>query len=201
MKISVDTVDFDSRRDHWMVALTMTADDDTTSRMLYVFPHDTMEWRAAEYGLDPADTATLLDIVMAEPHLTAEDWATGHQLHDAPDIDTARVDHLARCARAKLRHRLSTRAKGSPAERIRAESPMGPETIAVKRQIVAQARADEARKRRRVALPAPLSDAERAAQLRRKVRMPQQETPPNEALAAALRRFKAGTGAAKFEES
>jgi hypothetical protein len=95
------------------------------NRLLHLLPLDAMEWRAAEYGIDPADTATLLDIVIAEPHLTREDWASGTKLHDAPDIDTARRDHLARCAVVKLRHRISIRAPHTPLERIRLESPMG----------------------------------------------------------------------------
>lgn len=198
MKITIDTVDFDDRRNHWMAALTVTADDGSTSRTLYAFPHDTMEWRAAEYGIDPADTATLLDIVMAEPHLTAEDWAGGHQLHDAPDIDTARRDHLARCARAKLRCRMSTRAKGSPAERIRTESPMGAEVIAVKREHVARVRAQEAQQRRQTAVVAPvLSDVERAEQLRRSLRMqPAPAAVPH--LAARLQRLAQGESVAEI---
>lgn len=108
--------------------------------LTHVFPKAALEWRAAEYGIDPADTATLLDIVLTEPHLTEEDWAAGHRLHDAPDIDTARVDHLARCARSKLRHRISTRTPGHPCRRVAAESPLHPEAIGLKQQLVARAR-------------------------------------------------------------
>jgi hypothetical protein len=128
----------------WVVDGFQTLDDGTEIRRQHVFPLDTLEWRAAEYGIDPADTATLLDIVLAEPHLTEEDWAAGHQLHDAPDIDTARQDHLARCARAKLRHGISTRSKNHPCRRVADESPLHPEAIALKQQLVARARAAHA---------------------------------------------------------
>lgn len=138
MKIVHDGVDLVGER--WHVAATITADDGKSARQLHVFPTDTMEWRAAEYGIDPADTATLLDIVLAEPHLTPEDWATGSRLHDASGIQTARQHHIARCAAAKLRHRMSTRAKGSPLERVRAESLMDIEVVEIKAQHVAQAR-------------------------------------------------------------
>jgi hypothetical protein len=131
----------------WVVEGMRHHDDGTSIRLQHTFPLDTLEWRAAEYGIDPADTATLLDIVLAEPYLTKEDWATGHRLHDAPDIDTARADHLARCARAKLRHRLSTRTAGHPCRRVAAESPLHPEAIELKRQLVAQARAAHAHAR------------------------------------------------------
>ena len=33
----------------------------------HVFPKNTLAWRAAEYGIDPADLDTLLDIVLHEP--------------------------------------------------------------------------------------------------------------------------------------
>lgn len=33
----------------------------------HVFPKSTLAWRAAEYGIDPTDTDTLLDIVLHEP--------------------------------------------------------------------------------------------------------------------------------------
>lgn len=140
MKIVVDQVEREDERDRWRIEQTITADDGTTSRLLYVLPLDTMEWRAAEYGIDPTDTATLLDIVIAEPHLTPEDWAAGSQLHDAPDIKTARRDHLARCVAVKLRYRISTRTKGSPLDRVRTESHMDPEAIAVKAQHVGRIR-------------------------------------------------------------
>lgn len=125
----------------WVAEGIQTLDDGTEVRYRHLFPLDTLEWRAAEYGIDPADTATLLDIVLTEPHLSEEDWEAGHRLHDAPDIATARRDHLARCARAKLRHRLTTRTSGHPCRRVAAESPLHPEAISLKQQLVARARA------------------------------------------------------------
>ncbi|MEV4053046.1 hypothetical protein AB0J55_17825 [Amycolatopsis sp. NPDC049688] len=139
----------DNDRQFWVIYGTQTADDGTEIGHRHYLPADTLEWRAAEYDIDPADTATLLDIVLAEPHLSEEDWAAGHKLHDAPDIDTARRDHLARCARAKLRHRISTRTRAStkdtpavphPCQRVADESPLHPEAIELKRQLVEQAR-------------------------------------------------------------
>ena len=135
-------------RSMWLAEGTAILDNGSETRYEHTFPVDTLEWRAAEYGIDPADTATLMDIVLAEPHLSEEDWATGHQLHAAPDIATDRADHLARCARAKLRHRISTRGKGHPCRRVVDESPMHPEALALKRELVAQARAAHAHARK-----------------------------------------------------
>jgi hypothetical protein len=46
-------------------AVDMVKPDGTGHRL--VFPQDTLAWRAAEYGIDPADTDQLLDIVLHEP--------------------------------------------------------------------------------------------------------------------------------------
>lgn len=167
MRITFDEVE--SQRDGWRVALTVTGDDGGVVRYLHGFPHDSMEWRAAEYGIDPADTATLLDLILIEPHLNDDERGTGHALYSAPDIATARADHLARCARAKLRLRVSTRAKGTPLQRVRDESPMDHEVLAVKREHVQQVR--EQQQVRRVPV-APLSGTERAARLRRQLSPP-----------------------------
>jgi hypothetical protein len=164
MRIVFD--DVERAGDIWHVAVSIE-DGTATSRMLHVFPVDTMEWRAAEYGID--DLATLLDIVLIEPHLSEEERGAGHQLHDAPDIPTARADHIARCARAKLRLRASTRAKGSPLERVRDESPMDHEVLDVKRGHVQHVRAQL----RAVRAPAmKLNGAQRAARLRTQLSAP-----------------------------
>jgi hypothetical protein len=181
MKIAFDGVTYDDQRGQWCATLVVTDDAGVATRVAHVFPLDAMEWRAAEYGIDPADTATLLDIVLAEPHLTPEDLASGWRLHDAPDIATARRDHIARCAAAKLRVRMSTRAKGSPLDRVRAESVLHPEVIEAKAELVAQVRAREAAKRAPTARGAAAvgSGAERAARLRAQMFAPQ-PTPKDE---------------------
>ncbi|WP_156960702.1 hypothetical protein [Amycolatopsis taiwanensis] len=126
--------------DFWVAEGTQITDDGTIRRR-YMFPAETLEWRAAEYGIDPTDRATLLDIVLAEPHLTPEDWSTGSQLHTAPDIDTARADHISRCAATKWRNRIGTRAVGNPCRQIAEDSPMDAEAIDLKRQLVEHQRA------------------------------------------------------------
>lgn len=149
---------------NWTAITRHTYDDGTSQDSCHIFPLDTMEWRAAEYSIDPSDVDTLLDIVLAEPYLTSEDWATGYQLHDAPDIATARTDHIARCARVKLRHRISTRGAGREhLAQVRNESWMNDEVLAVKREHVAQLRQQHAAQR--AAIATDLHGA-RAAQLR-----------------------------------
>ncbi|PRX66095.1 hypothetical protein B0I32_106231 [Nonomuraea fuscirosea] len=43
------------------------------SRFLKTFPHSTLEWRAAEYGIDPDDKDTLLDVILHESYIPRED--------------------------------------------------------------------------------------------------------------------------------
>ena len=104
----------------------------------HCFPKDIFEWRAAEYDIDPSDMDTLIDIVLAEPFLEDGDFTAGEGLFDAPDLETAREAHKARCARGKLRGRVATRGKiaqkGGLLHKIRTQSPMHEEVLAVKRE-------------------------------------------------------------------
>lgn len=170
MRITIDSVE--QRDGRWYVAQTHTLDDGTAQRHLHTFPVDTLEWRAAEYGVDLKDTATLLDIVIAEPHMTADDMTQGTQLHSAPDIDAARKDHLARVAAVKLRHRISTRGTGNPLARVEQESPLHPEVVAVKAEHVAQTRQHvqrQAHRAQQAATAAAPSGAERAVAMRQQL--------------------------------
>lgn len=106
----------------------------------HAFPPDALEWRAAEYHIDPTDTATLLDIVLHEPHLTPEQASDAHphHLHQAPTIEQARTTHLAHIADAKTRvsvvdpdgHLAPIHARGC-----------APEAVKVRRERVRVARA------------------------------------------------------------
>lgn len=71
----------------------------------YIFPHSTLGWRSAEYGIDPTDIDTLIHVVIHEHHmfdLTHTDptflWNT--------DQETARKAHLRRVGEvmAKVTH-------------------------------------------------------------------------------------------------
>lgn len=134
----------------WWTAATLTDDAGTVTRYAYVFPTDTLEWRSAEYGIDPTDIDTLLDMVVVEPYLTPQDWAAGTHLYDAPDINTARADHLQRCAQAKLRYRMGTRpaaGQPSPLDPIRTNHGIDLEVVALKAEYVRRGRAAAAAQR------------------------------------------------------
>ncbi|TMR97523.1 hypothetical protein [Nonomuraea basaltis] len=42
---------------------------------VHIIPHSTFEWRCAEYGIDPDDMDTLLDVVLHEPWIPSSDDA------------------------------------------------------------------------------------------------------------------------------
>lgn len=164
---------------HWVVQREFLHDDGTVETGCHVIMKDTLEWRAAEYDIDPAAVDTLLDIVLAEPYLTPEDWATGHRPHEAPDVATARQDHIARCAQVKLRHRMSTRpgppamgggqakaAVDHPLDAIRRAPGIDAAVVAIKGEYVRRVRAQVAEEAARQAR-APQED--RAARVRREL--------------------------------
>lgn len=76
----------------------------------HLMPTVALEWRAAEYGIDPADVDTLLSVVLHEPWMPLTDDGTGpHYADDGPDLwqadntDTARTAHLARVQACPVR--------------------------------------------------------------------------------------------------
>jgi len=155
-----DVREVQDRGRHWQVVYDVTQDDGSVTEHGHSIPKDTLEWRAAEYDLHPVnDLETILDMVLAEPYIAPEDRVAGEELHDAPDIATARIRHVSRCAKAKLKHRIITRktANGNgkakavvanPLDVIRVGAVIDPEVVAVKKEHVRRARL-EARAGRR----------------------------------------------------
>lgn len=77
-----------------------------------VMPTTALEWRAAEYGIDPTDTDTLLEVLLHEPFMDqAEDedgqrpgYADGSiHLLTAENTTMAREAHLARVKGSRVR--------------------------------------------------------------------------------------------------
>ncbi|MDX3575991.1 hypothetical protein [Streptomyces sp. FL07-04A] len=91
----------------WQVSLTRP--DGTVGN--HLMPTSTLEWRAAEYGVDPTDVDALLDIILHEPHMqTIDDPQHGPRYaDDAPDLWTAdnttaaREAHVARIKTCNVR--------------------------------------------------------------------------------------------------
>lgn len=139
----LDLIDVEMHGDeHLLATVDVTKPGEKTVRIAYIFPRDTLEWRAAEYGIDPADVETLLDIVLWEPHMEV---AAEKHLYSAPTIAEAR-DHLlgevsARKAQSEaLRgpERASlARGRASVRERIVELSHLDPDVIRSKAEMVA----------------------------------------------------------------
>lgn len=118
--------------DCWQVVTRCKGDGGLT----IVFPKGTLEWRAAEYGLDPADVDGLLDVVLHE-RLFDDDTAaeTEHALRAARSTADARTSHLARIASLKAQHRIAIDA-GGPLDAIRSRPGISAEGVRAKREAV-----------------------------------------------------------------
>ena len=105
--------------------------------MYQVFPVDTLEWRAAEYEIE--DREVLLDMVLAEPWLAdGLDHTHPSSLHRAATIAEARNHHLARIEAFKVNRRWVIPEGFRRA--LRDDSPVNPAAVALKRELVRQAR-------------------------------------------------------------
>ncbi|MFF8482319.1 hypothetical protein [Streptomyces antibioticus] len=78
----------------------------------HLMPTIALDWRAAEYGIDPTDVDTLLEVLLHEPFMEqAEDeagqqtgWADGSiDLLSAENTDVARRAHLDRVKDSRVR--------------------------------------------------------------------------------------------------
>lgn len=65
------------------------------------FPHELLHWRVAEYGIDPEEFGTLMDIALHERFMGLQ-YTDPTFLYNT-DEKTAREAHLARVARIKTR--------------------------------------------------------------------------------------------------
>lgn len=156
-----DVREVQDRGHYWQVVYDVTYDNGFVTEHGHSIPKETLEWRAAEYGFDPeTEFETILDVVLAEPYIAAEEQVgavTGEELHDAPDIATARALHVSRCARAKLKCRISTRKSmngktlragemDNPLDMIRRDAVIDPVVVAIKKEHVRHARREHARR-------------------------------------------------------
>ncbi|MEU3281584.1 hypothetical protein [Streptomyces antibioticus] len=105
-------------------------------------PTIALDWRAAEYGIDPTDTDTLLEILLHEPFMElAEDedgqrprWADGSvDLLTAENTTIAREAHVARAKASRVRIDVRNAAGLAP---IRATHQPDPDRIRAMREAI-----------------------------------------------------------------
>lgn len=118
--------------DCWQVVTRCKGDGGIT----HLFPKVQLEWRAAEYGIDPGDTNALLDVVLHE-HLFDDDTAAAARtaFMSARSTGEARAAHLARIAAVKAQHAVALDA-GGPLDVIRARPGISVQGVRVKRELV-----------------------------------------------------------------
>jgi hypothetical protein len=152
----------------------------------YIFPQSTLEWRAAEYDIDPEDTEALLDIVLHEPFkapINKDDpaLAAGYvspavlaskgtrigdleatTLFNAETVQDAREAHLLRIQHAKQNRVkiVPPKAKGKkdPLDKIRDKHKTRDSQVENKRVAVTKARRELVNKREEVLRKRPKVD-------------------------------------------
>jgi hypothetical protein len=123
-----DKMPHPDNRAAWRVRMEIDVDGNTRT-ISHVFPEECFQYRSAEYGIDLDDLETLMDVILHENLITAEDMEAHPQtVYDESSVEETRKAHLSRCARVKLRHRSSTRPNKSTM-RARAANPDDPTTV------------------------------------------------------------------------
>jgi hypothetical protein len=144
---------------------------------LLSMPGDTLEWRAAEYDIDPDAFDELLRLVIAERFIDS-DPAHPEFVYNT-DAATARASQQARCRaavqvtesalkRVNALGMVEPRAVGEPkpSEKIRALVQLSREVVAEKAQLVERVR----ERRRPPQEPTRITDTERATRVRAMMR-------------------------------
>ena len=106
----------------WVVAKTINPDIGPPVRLAHAFAEDIIEWRVAEYDMDPNDRDSLLEMILFEPHL--DDGVNDEHplsLLNAPTIADARDFHRSRINTKKGNGKVNTR-KRAPNENAVANS-------------------------------------------------------------------------------
>jgi hypothetical protein len=136
---------------------------------VHLFPKDALEWRAAEYEIDPSDFDTLLGIILYEPLLDDHSHLHPKHLYNAGSVAEARDFHLGRIRALRKANPLN-----DPDDLLRhvvwPNHHMNDEAIHIKRLHVQRGRKARAAERARRAVD---PEAERVAGLRSQLLPPE----------------------------
>jgi hypothetical protein len=123
--------------DCWYVITRAPGDGGIT----HVFPKGIFEWRAAEYGVDPQDIGTLLDMILHEQLMDDEEGAAlQRDVSAARSTAAARQAYSDRLAALKQRTRIILDGKDNPLDAIRAKPGISADGLRAKREVVDTAR-------------------------------------------------------------
>jgi|SRR5687768_906457 len=141
MKLQFTRIEDFRDEEGWRIVLWFDMINDegvAYSQYRYSMPPSIFEHRIAEYGQMSKDE--LVEMVIAEGAMILGVGETNDgltTLATAPDQKTARKHHLARCARVKLKWRISTRSgPASAMEELKKKITLRPEGIREKRNAV-----------------------------------------------------------------
>jgi hypothetical protein len=149
IEYTITDITEDPARDLWAVIY----EDADKNRHTHIFPKETLEWRAAEYGL--TDPAEILDVILHEPHTPDPRPRTGMRsllvaggpantraeaqpvtLYTATNTGEARAAHLDRIAAAKATHVRVINPRSDPLAVIRDRHGITTEGVRIKREFV-----------------------------------------------------------------
>lgn len=128
----IEILDVTSDDSKWHIIYEETADDGAVKKVKLVAPLDMMEWRAAEYNLNPNNIDQLIDIILCEQYIPQSHFESDKGLFKVGDIAEARAEYLRLIAEIKWHYRLTTRRKDSPVSYIRNRAIHNPSAIALK---------------------------------------------------------------------
>jgi hypothetical protein len=135
----IEAQPYDDRQ--MVCTVDVTDDEGTLTRVAHFIPYEAAEWRIAEYDLDPADTDTVVDVLLWEAHAHA-DVPEELRLHAAPTVEAAREALLGAVQARKGVARASKAGPEAEArQRLIALCPVDEEVVAAKRQHVQNMRA------------------------------------------------------------
>lgn len=189
---------YNQRSGKFEVAMRVTRDDGTDFMQLHVFYPETLEWRAAEYGIEPTDLDTLIDIVLTDPFDDEDDplWQVETR-EEARDLMLAKVQARKEritpaqrrngksradiCREAGIPEEYAVAAEEDPIEYLKRAARVNPEVVEMLKEHVDKQREklkDEQKKEKKQAMAArasvpeaavPVETPNRVAQLRRRL--------------------------------
>lgn len=132
VRVVVQSVTYRQKPPSWEILVHEHHDDrDEPAVVVNVVPYEMPIWRAAEYGIDPGDLNTLVDIMLCERYVdpAALQPDTIALFHKAT-IAEAREEFLAHVVATKLKYRISTRT--AEMNKIRQTTTVHPADLALK---------------------------------------------------------------------
>lgn len=126
MEVEILAARFNEESGRYEVAKRVTNDEGVQRMELQIFAPETLEWRAGEYGIDPTDIDTLIDIVLYENHTEVP-----RPLWNAPDRATARAQLLSGIQNTKASVKRRSVAAPTKANRRNALSSAGVDQVYV----------------------------------------------------------------------